>query len=99
MDEGHAPGQAGAEAQGIVGAVDVVLDSFGDGDDGHALLAEASRIDQHIDVAHDDQSPQPQPVYHIYDVLGQVLSLPLRLAQKLRYLVAERLQGVEVGGM
>ena len=53
MDEGHPACQAGAEAQGVIGAGDIIMDCLRDGHDGHPLPLEASCVLQHIVIAND----------------------------------------------
>ena len=72
VDELHAAGDRGREADAVVGAEDVVVHRLGHGQDLHALAGQPLGVRQGVVAADGDQPVQAEPLDHGQAVAGEV---------------------------
>ena len=72
VDELHAAGDRGREADAVVGAVDVVVHRLRDRDHRDALVVHAERVRERVVAADRDQHVDPERLDHAQGVIGEV---------------------------
>ena len=98
MDKGDAARQTGAKAQAVIGAGDVVVDGFGDGNNRRTLAAELDRKSQRIVIADHDQGAVIQALDHVQN-MGGAIQAGSAAAQTLWDDIGRRVARVQAGGM
>ncbi len=74
MDELHAPGHGGREADAVVGAVHVVVHGLGDGDDRDPFVVHSQPVGQGVVAADRDEDVDVLALQYLQHMIGDVMT-------------------------